>query len=141
MQYQAPVAGEVLNDALADTVLDKVLHPFPRKADKLEAAAAVLALPILVAVVERNPEMAGPLELPLRAAVQAHLVAMAPAMKRQQAKDKKVAEAAASLGLDKGPDGETLGDPVGVILDAILRLDDQPAGPQAAPEPAPAHVA
>ena len=48
LDWQAPTAGALLEQAVEGTVVDKVLQPFARAQEKLEIAGAVLGPPVLV---------------------------------------------------------------------------------------------
>lgn len=125
MQFQAPVAGDVLDRLIARTWVDRIVQPIARKSDDVEALGALFALPALVALMERNEEAAVALDGTLRAVISANLDAMAPAVKKAREKERKHAKAVEelNLGLPAGAD------PVEAILQAIFA---PPAGAETA---------
>lgn len=132
MIYQSPVAGDVLEKLTKGTVIDKVLQPFARRADELEAAAALFMLPMLLGMLERNPEMMPVLEPLIRDAIRVHLVAMAPILKKERAEAQSLAE----VTLELYPDAPPGTDPVDLVLGQIVAgtafdADAQPAAPTA----------
>ncbi len=59
MTIQAPVAGAVLEDVVKDTVVDRMLQPVARVSRGGEIAFALIGPPVLVALMQQNPEKAG----------------------------------------------------------------------------------
>jgi len=53
MQYQAPVAGLVLEDVIRDTVVDRVMQPIARAEEKGKKIAALAGPPLIVLAIER----------------------------------------------------------------------------------------
>lgn len=128
MQFQAPVAGSVLDRLVANTFVDRLLQPVASRTREIEDAAALFALPALIATIERSPELAVALEPLVRQALRVNLVAMAPIVKRQREEEKRYADAIAELGITG--DGES--DPVEAMLAAIFApVPDQPPPPHA----------
>jgi hypothetical protein len=98
MQLQAPVAGEMLDDAAAGTVVDKVaLQPIVKARGRFDLIGAVFGPPALILAIERAPERVDVLVPMLRASIRNALPLMVPALKRVQAKEAKMTEAAADL--------------------------------------------
>jgi len=98
MQFQAPVAGEMLDEAVAGTVVDKVgLQPIVRARGKFDLIAAVFGPPALIVAIERNPERAEMLMPMLRSSIRNALPLMVPAIKRLAAKEAKTIQAAEDL--------------------------------------------
>ena len=93
LALQAPMVGDVLDDAIKGTVVDKVLQPFVRQGDRAKLIGAVVLPPLLVGALERNPELAPTLMPVLRAAMVPMLVEMAKAAKKAKADEKKLFEA------------------------------------------------
>jgi len=137
MVYQSPIAGDVLEKLTKGTIVDTVLQPFARRADELEAAAALFMLPMLLGMLERNPEMVGVLEGPIRDAIRVHLVTMAPILKKERAEAQSLAEVTRELYPD-APEGTdpidlVLGQMVaGTIFDASYQEPTPAAGEEAA---------
>lgn len=120
--FQQQVAGDILQRVTRDTFIDKALQPLAGRLDELEALGSLVGIPLMVGLIERSPELQGPLEPMLRLALQAHLTAMLPLIKKQQAEEAKFAKVATELGLE----GD---DPIGAMLDSMFA----PAATQ--PEP------
>jgi hypothetical protein len=120
MQAQSPVAGEILDNAIKGTVIDKALQPLARKADQAQALFGLLGVPLLVGAIERYPAMApafGPL---LYSAVETWVVEMAPIMRKRQQRAEKVKKTVAEAFPDL-PDGV---DPVAMLIDAFFAPPD-----------------
>jgi len=58
MKIQAPVAGMLLEDVVRDTVVDKALQPFARTSKNAEALAILVGPPVVMSVIQLNPELA-----------------------------------------------------------------------------------
>jgi hypothetical protein len=98
MQFQAPVAGEMLDEAVSGTVVDKVVvQPIVRARGKFDLMAAVFGPPALIVAIERNPERAELLMPMLRSSIRNALPLMVPAIKRVAAKEAKAIQAADDL--------------------------------------------
>ena len=93
LALQAPIVGDVLDDAIKGTILDKVLQPFVRQGERAKLVGAVVLPPVLVATLERNPQAAPTIMPILRAAMIPMLVEMAKASKKAKADEKKLLEA------------------------------------------------
>lgn len=114
LQFQAPIVGEILDQAVAGTVLDKLLQPIAGGGERLKKVTSVLAMPILVGALERSPGAAPVLEPLLRQAIREHLVAMAPVIKARQKAEEQYKKALVDLGMDAGDD------PIDSVIDAIF---------------------
>lgn len=116
LQWQAPVAGEMLDDVVKDTFIDKVaLQKVVKGRAKFDLLGAVIGPPLLVLAIERNPQNAQALMPMLASSIRHSLPLMVPAIKKAKEKERKMAEAAADLFADDPdfPQGE---DPVAYIL-------------------------
>ncbi len=60
--FEAPVAAEKLDAIIAGTMLDRLLQPIARAGASAKDFGAVLALPFLVALIERRPYLYDPLK-------------------------------------------------------------------------------
>lgn len=124
----SPVAGELMDDALAGTMLDRVAQPLVAKRDEWEKVFRVLEIPVLIGMAERHPEalyvsvddngvvtVEGPLAQPLCRAVlvflEAHADVVVKKKKDEAATRKKIAEAF----------GDFEGDPVMTIIADLFR--------------------
>lgn len=120
MTFQAPVVGGILDEAVEGTILDTVvLQRLAGSGDRLKKVTAVLAMPVLVAALERNPAAAPMLEPLLRQVIREHIVAMAPVIKRQKREEEQYRKALVDIGMatDDEPGGF---DPIDAVLDAIF---------------------
>ena len=138
LKYQQPIAGEVLDSLWADTRFDRaILQPLARNADNAEAIVALGALPALVFLYERVPDEAKvALEPYMESAIRAHLVAMAPVIKKKRARDRELDKVIEDLREEGMIDPEigNASDAVNAILHSIF-TSTPPAPPAAAPEP------
>lgn len=131
LQWQAPATGNVLDKAISGTLVDrKIVQPAVHAHDSLGALGAILGPPILIWSIERNPSKAGALIPILRAQILASLPTMVDAMKRQRARDEKVAKSVHELFPDL-PEGA---DPVEEILAFLFGGPTPPDAPTFEPE-------
>jgi hypothetical protein len=65
LQFEAPIAGEKLDQAIQGTPVDRVLQPFARAGNAAKDVGSVIALPFLVGLIERRPELYPVLREPL----------------------------------------------------------------------------
>ena len=126
LQFQAPVAGEMLDEAVKGTFVDKlVLQPVVKTRGRFDLLGAVMGPPLIVLAMERNPQQMDVLMPMLRSSIRASLPLMVPAIKKVQEKERKAAEAAADLFPDLAP-GE---DPVDAIISMMFADWVPPAPP------------
>jgi hypothetical protein len=123
MQIQSGIAGEVLDNALKGTLVDKVIQPMIGGADKYRDFAMLAAFPLLAAIHERRPTAAS--WAALRLVAQENLVALSKGLKAAKRQAEQMAEVVADL------DAEGLGldpsDPAGSVL---MMVGLQPPGQQ-----------
>ena len=55
--FEGPVAGEKLDNILAGTMIDRMLQPLARAGGSAKDLGSILALPIVVGVIERRPNL------------------------------------------------------------------------------------
>jgi hypothetical protein len=139
MQYQAPIIGPKFDQVIKGTRVDKLLQPLVKKGDEWGELFEVIGLPVMIAAIERRPELAqisedpdtgqitmyGPMADILYSTVEANLVAMAKVKKKKDTDRANRQKALADL----FPNGMPPGDPVLTILMDIF-----------APAPVPADV-
>lgn len=132
LQFSAGVSAEMLDDAVNGTIVDKmVFQPIAKGRGRFDSLAAVLGPPALILAIENNPERA-PMLLPvLKSSIRNSLPMMAKAIKKVQAKEKAMAEAAAELFPDLA-EGE---DPADAILAMIFDGWTPPAASPPVEEP------
>ena len=92
LAMQAPVAGEILEDTVKDTALDRVLQPFARIGDGSEAVVALLAPPILVGVMHKNPKTVPALTPLLRSALVSWVKIAGPKLEARQQEETEFEE-------------------------------------------------
>lgn len=118
LQFQAPVAGEMLDEAIKGSFVDRaVLQPIVKARGRFDLVGAVFGPPVLVYSMERAMaagdrarfDMLGAL---LKSSIRQGLPLMVPAIKKVKMKEAAAAEAAAELFPDL-PEGV---DPVDAII-------------------------
>lgn len=142
LALQAPMVGDVLDDAIKGTFVDKAIQPFMRQGQRAKMLGAVLGPPLVVAALERNPELAPTLIPMLRAFLMPMLVEVAKAAKKAKADEKKLLDALEDLGDVLPPEMRREGvNPVDAIIESIFAPPPAPpaanngAAPSEEPEP------
>lgn len=100
LSIQAPVAGAVLDDVVAGTVVDRVLQPFAKASAKGEVAYALLGPPVLVAVMTQQPQLAPILRPMLADSMMAWLDLAGPKAVAMQERREKIAKRLGIEGAD-----------------------------------------
>lgn len=119
LQFQAPIVGGILDEAVEGTLLDTVvLQRLAGSGERLKKVTSVLAMPVLVAMYERNPGAGPVLEPLLRQVIREHIVAMAPVIKKQKRDEEAYRKALIDIGM-ADEDGETY-DPIDAVLERIF---------------------
>jgi len=139
MQYQAPVAGEMLDDAVKGSVIDKlVLQRVVKARGRFDIATAVLGPPLLILALENNPGLAPTLMPLLESSIRNSLPLMVPALKKIKAKEKAATDAAWEL-FENDPDFDPNEDPVKQILEMIFAewVPPQPVYAETVPDEEP----
>jgi hypothetical protein len=119
MQWQSPYAGEMIDEALAGSVVDKIaLQRIAKARGRFDLLGAVIGPPLVLMAIERNPNN-GQVLLPLlESSIRSSLPHMVEGIKKVQAKEKVTAEAAAALFADDPTfDGQ---DPVRYIMNMLF---------------------
>lgn len=140
LQWAGPASGELLDDAVKDSVVDKrLIQPAVRAYDRLGLAAAVLGPPAVILAIERtgeqlrlgpNGELAHPLFPLLKTAIRRSLPDLVPAMKRAKAREDKLDAAVRELWPDL-PEGADPADAVLAMMFAGLTyVPPTPAQPE-----------
>ena len=114
MQFQAPIVGDVLDEAIAGTFIDTLLQPIAGSGKKFKKVSAVLSLPVLVGIIERSPQTAPMLEPLLREVLREHLVALAAEAKKMRKQEEEYRKAMDDLGMEAGDD------PIDALLQDIF---------------------
>lgn len=81
IQFQAPLAAQKIDQAIAYSWIDRLLQPIFRAFDSVEGMGA-LGLPILIGALERKPEWAPMLEQPIRELVGITIDEVVPIMRK-----------------------------------------------------------
>lgn len=135
MMFQAPVAGEMLDEAAKGSFIDKtVIQPVVKTRGRFDLLGAVFGPPLIVLAIERDPSRADVLIPVLKSSIRSSLPHMVPAIKKVREREAKAAEAARELfpGL---PEGE---DPVdSIIAEIFADWSPRPPQPEPADEPTP----
>jgi len=118
--FSAPATGQAVDELVAGTVVDRlVVQKFAGVADKWERLGGVIAFPVLIAVISRNPNLLPVLEDDLRDATIDVLIASIPTLEKQKAREDKAVSALRKLGQIDERFANT-DDPVGLMLRDIF---------------------
>ncbi|MHB8842713.1 MAG: hypothetical protein ACYC56_13180 [Candidatus Aquicultor sp.] len=117
--FSAPATGQAIDEVVAGTIVDKVIQPFAKAADKWDRLGGVLSFPILFAVVSAKPDLLPMLEDDLREATVDVLIASIPTLMKKKAREKKAVEALSRLG-EVDPRYANTTDPIGLMLTDLL---------------------
>ena len=132
LQFSAPVNAEILDDAVAGTMLDRrLLQPMVKGRGRFDAIGSVFGPPAIILAITNDPTKAPVLIPVLKSTIRNSLPAMAKAAKKVAAKEKAQAEAAAELFPDLLP-GE---DPADAIIAMLFEGWTPPAPTVVEPEP------
>ena len=119
LTWQAPASGELLDQALAGSFIDKsLLQPAVRARGRLDIVTTVLGPPALIFMIERNPERAQVLLPVLKQSLRASLPTLIPAMKKAQDREKKVNDSLREL--FDGADIPQGVDPVDILIEDMF---------------------
>ena len=91
LQLESPLLAQRIDKAIAGTFLDKILQPLFRKGDDLEGLGAALALPIMVGVIERKPELYPMMEPMMEEIIGTVLEEVAPLVRKSKTKRRAAA--------------------------------------------------
>jgi len=117
LQWQGTAAGEMLDEVVAGTIIDrKLLQPAVRARGRLDILVALGGPPVLILQMERNPQQAEMLLPLLKSSIRSSLPTMLPAMKKAQLREDKVNAAVKEMFPDL-PDGV---DPVEEVINQLF---------------------
>lgn len=117
LQWQAPIAGEILDDAVRGTALDRIVfQPIAKGRGRFDAVGAIMGPPLIVLAMERDPSRIDILMPVLKASIRSSLPLMVPAIKKVQKREAEAAAAARELFPDL-PEGA---DPVDAIISMMF---------------------
>lgn len=91
LQLESPLLAQRIDKAIANTFVDRLLQPLFRKGDDLEGLGAALALPIMVGIVERKPEMFPMMEPMMEEIIGTVLEEVAPLVRKSKTKRRAAA--------------------------------------------------
>lgn len=129
LRFQAPFAGVLIEKSIQGTIVDRMIQPVARVHEALAPIGSLLAAPMLVGMIERNPAMLPMLAPMLEDAVISMYAVAGPELKKAQERREKVREELGIEGISKvladvfglrveewdamvSPDPEELGVPV-----------------------------
>ena len=92
LDWQAPVAGVIVEDVAKGTLLDRVLQPLARGGEKAEKAMALAGPPLLVGIITANPSWAPALRPLLKMSMMSWFQLASPAMDKVQKRAAKFNE-------------------------------------------------
>ena len=118
LMWQAPAAGEMLDDALAGTFVDRrLLQPAVKTRGRLDVVAAIVGPPAIIFAIEQNPARAAQLIPILKSTIRSSLPSLLPAMKKAQAREEKMNKAVSEMFGDDFPPGV---DPVDMVIEQMF---------------------
>ena len=104
LAWQAPIAGELLDQTVANTFVDnKLLQPAVRARSSFDTLAALLGPPAIIFAIESHPERAEALIPLLENSIRSSLPTLLPAMKKMKEREEKVRKATAEMFPDLPP--------------------------------------
>jgi len=128
LAFSAPATGQAVDELVAGTYVDKmIVQRFAGVSDKWERLGGVIAFPILVAVISKNPALFPVLEDELREATLDVVIANIPSLEKQKARENKAVAALARLGQIDERFANT-NDPIGLILQDLFGPRLEPEG-------------
>jgi hypothetical protein len=118
LEMQAPVAGAVIEDLAAGTLVDKILQPFARVGAKGDVLMALFGPPVLVTAITRQPALYPMLRPYLIDALESWYLIAGPKIKaREKRREKLKAEL----------DGVSLDDIVDALFAPVAEATREPA--------------
>lgn len=117
--FSAPATGQAIDEVVAGTIVDRVVQPFAKAADKWDQLGGVLSFPILFAIVSARPDMMKVLEPDLRESVIDVLIGSIPTLIKQKEREAKAFDALEKLG-EVDARYANAKDKVGLLLQDLL---------------------
>ena len=111
LDMQAPVAGIIVEDMAKGTLVDKLLQPLARGGEKAEKAFALAGPPLLVGLMNANPQLFPVLKPMLKMSLMSWMQIAGPAMAKVQKRQEQFSEEFAGIDLDAIIDGLWVGIP------------------------------
>jgi hypothetical protein len=130
LQVQSPVAGMILEDIVAGSMVDRVLQPIARAEEKAEKVLALVAPPILVLAIEQSQQLP-PQQMMMRQAL------LMPMLKESlriwlQVAGPKVEEAARKEAEYQEQFGRTIDELIGLFFGQVVASAEQVPEPEMA---------
>jgi Lsr2 len=123
MDLMAPVSGEILDDVVRGTVVDRLLQPLARSGDKGRKLGAVAGFPALVAVAVARPELYPVLKPAMKMALMLSLEVSETPRRKLEQRAAKFQEKYGGVDLDS-------------MVDAVFADIDMPVAPSSAEDAA-----
>lgn len=93
LNLQAPVAGLVIEDAVKGTVVDRAIQPLARAGERGEAVAALFGVPLVVGVMQTQPQLQQVLYPVLKTLLESWFIIAADKSKVLKERHRKLADA------------------------------------------------
>lgn len=101
---QSSVAGPIMDEAIRDTIIDRLVQPLVAMGERGKAAGSLIGPPLLIGLMGTRPELT-PMLMPLLRPLLAMMLAeMAPAIAAAHKRDEKIAKLIYEEFPDWGPD-------------------------------------
>jgi hypothetical protein len=123
LQLEAPLAAQEIDKVIAGTFLDRILQPIFRKGDQLEGLGAIIALPVMVGLYERKPNLAPLLEEQMKQTLGNVLLDVVPLMNKNKAKMRRSARSLKDV--NEAFDIPRGADPINYIYDNWVFQDNK----------------
>lgn len=104
LYMQAPVAGVIVDDLIKGTWVDKMAQPLARFGEGSKNAGALVGLPLLVAVTERQPQLYEFTRPMMVAAAEEWVLIAGPAMRKAKARAAEIAKELAEFEFEETDD-------------------------------------
>lgn len=104
LYMQAPVAGVIVDDLLKGSRVDRLLQPIARFGEGSKNAGALVGLPLLVAVTERQPQLYEYTRPLMVAAAEEWVLIAGPAMRKAKARAAEIAKELAEFEFEETED-------------------------------------
>lgn len=101
LYMQAPVAGVIVDDLIKGSKVDKMLQPIARFGEGSKNAGALVGLPLLVAVTERQPQLYEYTRPLMVAAAEEWVLIAGPAMRKAKQRAAEIAKELAEFEFDE----------------------------------------
>lgn len=104
LYMQAPVAGVIVDDLLKGSRVDRMLQPIARFGEGSKNVGALIGLPLLVAVTERQPQLYEYMRPMMVAAAEEWVLIAGPAIRKAKARAAEIAKELAEFEFEETDD-------------------------------------